>query len=106
MDTGKVVLGALAGLATGAILGILFAPEKGTETRKKIATKGKDSLEDLKNKYNDLIDSLSSKLDDVKSEGKKYIDEGKKYIDEGKEYLHDGQEKANTAKNQFTSSIK
>ncbi|MBC7438453.1 MAG: YtxH domain-containing protein [Flavobacterium sp.] len=106
MDTGKVVLGALAGLATGAILGILFAPEKGTETRKKIATKGKDSLEDLKNKYNDLIDSLSSKLDDVKSEGKKYIEEGKKYIDEGKEYLHDGQEKASNAKNQFTSSIK
>lgn len=99
MDTGKVVLGALAGLATGAILGILFAPEKGTETRKKIATKGKDSLEDLKNKYNDLIDSLSSKLDDVKSEGKKYISEGK-------EFLHDGQEIANNAKTQFTSSIK
>lgn len=99
MDTGKVVLGALAGLATGAILGILFAPEKGTETRKKIATKGKDSLDDLKNKYNDLIDSLSSKLDDVKSEGKKYIDEGK-------EFLHDGQEKANNAKSQFTSAIK
>lgn len=99
MDTGKVVLGALAGLATGAILGILFAPEKGTETRKKIATKGKDSLEDLKNKYNDFIDSLSSKLDDVKSEGKKYISEGK-------EFLHDGQEIANNAKTQFTSSIK
>ena len=99
MDTGKVVLGALAGLATGAILGILFAPEKGTETRKKIANKGKDSLDDLKNKYNDLIDSLSSKLDDVKSEGKKYIEEGKSY-------LHDGQELAQNAKKDFTSSMK
>ena len=99
MDTEKVVLGALAGLATGAILGILFAPEKGTETRKKIADKGKDSLDDLKHKYNELIDSLSSKLDDVKSEGNKYIKEGKSY-------LQDGQELAENAKNDFSSAIK
>lgn len=35
MDTGKVLLGILAGLATGAVLGILFAPDKGSDTRKK-----------------------------------------------------------------------
>ena len=32
MDSGKVVLGVLAGVAAGAILGILFAPEKGSVT--------------------------------------------------------------------------
>ena len=37
MNSGKLVLGLLAGLAAGAVLGILFAPEKGTETRLKIA---------------------------------------------------------------------
>ncbi|MET0759245.1 MAG: YtxH domain-containing protein [Flavobacterium sp.] len=77
MDTGKVVLGALAGLATGAILGILFAPEKGTDTRKKIVNKGKNTAEDLKTKYNDLIDKLNSKLETVKSEGLNYYEEGK-----------------------------
>ena len=80
MDTGKVVLGALAGLATGAILGILFAPEKGTETRKKIGDKSKDSLDDLKHKYNEIIDSLSSKLETVKKEGQSYYDEGKDMV--------------------------
>jgi gas vesicle protein len=39
MDSGKVVLGVLAGIATGAILGILFVPAKGTEKRKKICKK-------------------------------------------------------------------
>ena len=36
MSTGKVMLGILAGLAAGEALGILFAPDKGSETRKKI----------------------------------------------------------------------
>ena len=66
MDTGKVVLGALAGLATGAVLGILFAPEKGSITRRNIANKSKETAEDLKSKYNSLIDKLSSKLESVK----------------------------------------
>ena len=40
MSTGKVVLGTIAGLAIGGILGILFAPEKGSVTRKQIMDKG------------------------------------------------------------------
>lgn len=77
MNTGKVVLGALAGLATGAILGILFAPDKGTNTRKKIVDKGKDSIDDLKKKYDDVISNLSSKLDGVKKDASSLYEEGK-----------------------------
>ena len=81
MEKGKVALGILAGLATGTILGILFAPEKGTDTRKKIANKSKDSLEDLKTKYNDVIDSLTSKLEAVKKQGYDLYNDGKDVAD-------------------------
>ncbi len=84
MDAGKVVLGALAGLAAGAILGILFAPEKGSDIRKKIKDKSAGSLEDLKSKYNDVIDSISSKLDNVKNEGRSLYNEGKDLAIEAK----------------------
>ena len=87
MDTGKVVLGALAGLATGAVLGILFAPEKGSITRRNIANKSKETAEDLKSKYNTLIDKLSSKLESVKKEGLNYYGKGKDLAQSAKKNL-------------------
>lgn len=77
MNSGKVVLGALAGLAAGAVLGILFAPDKGTNTRKKIVDKSKDSIDDLKQKYEDIISGLSSKLARAKSDAEDLYQEGK-----------------------------
>lgn len=84
MSTGKVALGVLAGLATGAILGILFAPDKGSATRKKIADKGKDSLDGLKSRYNSVIDNLSSKLEAVKQNGHNTFDEAYEYAEDVK----------------------
>ncbi len=68
MDSGKVVLGVLAGIAAGAILGILFAPAKGTDTRKKICKKGEDCADDLKEKLNKFLESISDKIEHVKED--------------------------------------
>ena len=56
MGSGKVLASVLAGVAAGAILGILFAPDKGTETRRKIAEKGSDLADSLKDKYAEIAD--------------------------------------------------
>ena len=50
MSAGKLLSGLLLGAAAGAVLGILFAPEKGTETRKKLSKKGQDLKTVLKPK--------------------------------------------------------
>lgn len=70
MSTGKVLLGLLAGVATGALLGILFAPEKGCETRKKIAKKGKDYADDLTHKMNDFVEEMTEKFETVVKKAK------------------------------------
>lgn len=63
MTTGKAVLGILAGVATGAALGVLFAPDKGENTRKKIVKKGEDLSNALNTKidekFNDLMDAIT-----------------------------------------------
>ncbi len=55
MSTGRIILGVLAGLAAGTAIGILFAPDKGTATRKKIVYKGEEYVDELKEKINSLL---------------------------------------------------
>ena len=55
MSKGRFILGALAGLVAGAIIGILFAPDKGNATRQKIAHKGEDYVDNLKERINSLL---------------------------------------------------
>ncbi|RYM34200.1 YtxH domain-containing protein [Brumimicrobium glaciale] len=62
MDSGKVVIGVVAGMAVGAILGVLFAPHKGTDTRDLISSKSSDTINDLKLKVTGVMDSLANKL--------------------------------------------
>ena len=53
MSSNKKVLAAVAaGIAAGALLGVLFAPDKGTQTRKKISKKGEKITDDVKDKFN------------------------------------------------------
>ncbi|MBL7807374.1 MAG: YtxH domain-containing protein, partial [Saprospiraceae bacterium] len=47
MTTGKIVLSIAAGVAAGAILGILFAPAKGVDTRKKIVQKRDEAIDNF-----------------------------------------------------------
>lgn len=68
MSTTKVVLGVVAGAATGALLGVLFAPAKGAVTRRSILRKGERQVDELKHSFNEFVDSISAKFDKVKEE--------------------------------------
>ena len=85
MSTGKVLLGVLAGVAAGALIGVLLAPEKGNVIRKKILDQGEDITDELKTKFNEFIESMTEKYQSVKEEGKDYIKKGKSKVGETKD---------------------
>ena len=66
MNSKHIIVGMLAGVAAGAILGILFAPDKGSNTRKLISKNGEDLAETIKEKFNDFLETMSDKFDQTK----------------------------------------
>jgi gas vesicle protein len=84
MKTGKVVLGTVAGLALGAIASILFAPEKGSVTRKQIKDKSNDYANKIKSKFDDFVDSVTEKFESTKNDAENLAEKGSAKYDEVK----------------------
>lgn len=84
MNAGKIALGALAGVAIGAVVGILFAPDKGSSTRKKISKKKDEYVEELEDKFTDFVNSITRKFETVKKEAGNMADNVKLKVEDTK----------------------
>ncbi|HLN52983.1 MAG TPA: YtxH domain-containing protein [Lentimicrobium sp.] len=84
MNAGKMILSIAAGVAAGAVLGILLAPDKGSETRRKISERSNEYADNLKTKFNDFIESMLDKFDSVKSEAENLAQRGMNKAEEVK----------------------
>lgn len=79
----KTLIALLAGVAAGAALGLLFAPEKGSETRDKLSESLKNLGDSIKETAANEIDNLTefkekvvSKIKDkIKTAEDGYVDE-------------------------------
>ncbi len=81
-ESTKVLLGILGGLAAGTVIGMLFAPDHGENTRKKVSDQSGKIKEDLSSRLqqsvdrmNTLTESAFNLINDYKSKLKK--EEGK-----------------------------
>ena len=71
----------LACMAAGAIAGMLLAPEKGSDLRKRISKKGKDYSDNLKGNVNGFLDDVSDRLDTVQTKTDEMISNGKAKVE-------------------------
>jgi gas vesicle protein len=58
MDNKKALLGIFALAAAGAVAGVLFAPDKGSKTRKKLKGKAEDLQGSLRTSFDDFMYEL------------------------------------------------
>ncbi len=64
--TGNTILALVTGAAIGAGLGLLYAPESGDKTRKKIAKNAKEAKKKLEQQINETSEHLSASAKQAK----------------------------------------
>lgn len=91
MKSGKLLLGLLSGAAAGAVVGLLYAPKKGKDTRKAISQKSDDYIKGANKSIHDLTDSINHKVEALKARTKANISgsKSKEKINEAKAEMHE-----------------
>ncbi len=85
MSAGKMLLGLVVGISAGVLVGVLFAPAKGSVTRRKIARKGEAYVDSVKDEIDEYSDIISRKFEEIKEEIKDEVEKVKTLVESGKQ---------------------
>ena len=88
----RVFWGIVTAAAVGAVIGLLFAPDEGNNTRKKIKKKTNSLASELIDALEKSKDKASEVAGNLRDKGQKYKDEA---IDTAKQYADDANDEIN-----------
>jgi gas vesicle protein len=86
----------LAGLGIGALVGVLYAPKSGKETREDIVAGALDARDRANQLYVQGVETATAYVEQGKQVAGDYVEQGKQvagaYVDKGKEYYDKGRQ--------------
>jgi len=86
----------LAGLGLGALVGVLYAPKSGKETREDIVAGALEARDRANQVYNQGVEQVNQFVQQGKQTADEYVDKGKQYYDKGRtqwaEYVDKGKD--------------
>ena len=74
----------LAGLGVGALVGILYAPKSGRETREDLAQGAREGTEYLRTRTRQAAEEMGAIVDKSKEQVSEYVERGREVVDRGR----------------------
>ncbi|WP_432710952.1 YtxH domain-containing protein [Pedobacter sp.] len=98
-DSSMPIVALLAGLAVGAVVGVLFAPEKGADVRGKISDKAGDLASSVKDKIQSVKEKLTAESEKAVEVKDQVVDDVRKKTKATADHLS-GETDATAGKNE------
>jgi gas vesicle protein len=86
---GQGVAWFLAGLGVGALIGVLYAPKSGRETREDLAQGAREGSEYLRARGRQAADQVGQIVDKGKEQVNQYVGRGREVVDRGRAQWED-----------------
>lgn len=99
----------LAGLGIGALVGVLYAPKAGRETREELISNAREGSEYLRQRSREAADQVSDLVDRSKASVNEYVDRGREYMDRGRaqwdEFVSQGRQFVNDQGGKVSAAV-
>jgi gas vesicle protein len=99
----------LAGLGLGALIGVLYAPKAGRETREELISSAREGTEYLKQRGRDAVDQVNDIVDRGKGQVNEYVGRSKEYVERGRaqwdEFVNQGRQFVNDQGGRVSAAV-
>ena len=99
----------LAGLGLGALIGVLYAPKAGRETREELLSGAREGSEYLRQRSREAADQVNDLVERGRGQATEYVDRGKEYMERGRaqwdEFVSQGRQFVNEQTGKVTAAV-
>jgi gas vesicle protein len=99
----------LAGLGLGALIGVLYAPKAGKETREELASSAREGTEYLRQRSREAADQINQIVDKSKVQVNEYVERSKEYVDRSRaqwdDFVNQGRQFVNEQAEKVTAAV-